>query len=161
MKYARFDGATVQEVIAFNPAGMFTPEVAALFSEVPEDTGAGDVRNGDGTWTKAVTPPPIVEPTPLPPPVDPAEWLIDIGPFYDRFVAAKMAVLTSTDAGVKAIMSDVSIRKWIDLKRSDVASSLAYIGTKVPAVDATLQAAILDTPVAPEENLALRKLYFS
>jgi len=93
--------------------------------------------------------------------VDPTEWLIDIGPFYDRFGAAKMAVLTSTDAGVKAIMSDVSIRKWIDLKRADVASSLAYIGSKVPAVDATMQAAILNTAVAPEENLALRKLYFA
>ena len=100
-------------------------------------------------------------PEPIPTPVDPTEWLIDIGPFYDRFGAAKMAVLTSTDAGVKAIMSDVSIRKWIDLKRADVASSLAYIGSKVPAVDATMQAAILNTAVAPEENLALRKLYFA
>ena len=101
---------------------------------------------------------------PLPPapiPVDPCLWLIDIGPFYDRFGAAKMAVLTSADAGVKAIMSDVQIRKWIDLKRADVASSLAYIGSKVPSLDATLQAAILNTVVTAEENLALRKLYFS
>ena len=94
------------------------------------------------------------------PVVDPCEWLIDIGPFYDRFGPAKMAVLTSTDAGVKAILSDTGVRKWIDLKRTDVASSLAYIGTKVLAVDATLQTAILTTPVAVEENRALRKLYF-
>lgn len=94
------------------------------------------------------------------PVVDPCEWLIDIGPFYDRFGPAKMAVLTSTDAGVKAILSDTGVRKWLDLKRTDVASSLAYIGTKVPAVDATLQTAILTTPVAVEENRALRKLYF-
>ena len=40
---------------------------------------------------------------PAPPVADPAEWFIDLGPFYDRFGAAKMAVLTSTDAGVKAI----------------------------------------------------------
>lgn len=91
---------------------------------------------------------------------DHTAWLIDIGPFYDRFGPAKMAVLTSPDAGVKAILSDVSIRKWLDLKRPDVASSLAYIGSKVPAVDATLQATILTTPVAHEENVALRKLYF-
>ena len=94
------------------------------------------------------------------PVADPCEWLIDIGPFYDRFGPAKMAVLTSTDAGVKAILSDTGVRKWIDLKRTDVASSLAYIGSKVPAVDATLQTAILTTPVAVEENRALRKLYF-
>jgi len=112
----------------------------------------------DWVLVEYVAPPVPVPPTP---PVDPTEWLIDIGPFYDRFGAAKMAVLTSADAGVKAIMSDVSIRKWIDLKRADVASSLAYIGTKVPAVDATMQSAILNTAVAPEENLALRKLYFA
>lgn len=99
-------------------------------------------------------------PVPPTPPADPCEWLIDLGPFYDRFGVAKMAVLTSTDAGVKAIMADVSVRKWIDLERADVASSLAYIGSVVPAVDAPLRAAILTTPVTAEENRALRKLYF-
>ena len=93
--------------------------------------------------------------------VDPCEWLIDIGPFFDRFGAAKLAVLTSADATVKAILQDIQVRKWIDLKRADVASSLAYVGTKVPAVDAALQAAILNTPVDPVDNLALRKLYFA
>ena len=92
--------------------------------------------------------------------VDPCEWLIDLGPFYDRFGAAKMAVLTSADAGVKAILSDVAVRKWIDLQRADVASSLAYIGTKVPSVDAALQTAIRTTPVTADENRALRKLFF-
>ncbi len=93
--------------------------------------------------------------------VDPCEWVIDIGPFFDRFGAAKLAVLTSADATVKAILQDIQVRKWIDLKRADVASSLAYVGTKVPAVDAAMQAAILTTPVAAADNLALRKLYFS
>ena len=91
---------------------------------------------------------------------DPCLWLMDIGPFYDRFGPAKMAVLTSVDVGVKAILSDVSIRKWIDLQRADVASSLAYIGTKVPSLTGALQTAILTTPVVAEENRALRKLYF-
>ena len=92
---------------------------------------------------------------------DPCEWLIDVGPFFDRFGAAKLAVLTSADATVKAILQDIQVRKWIDLKRADVASSLAYVGTKVPAVDATLLAAILNTPVDPVDNLALRKLYLA
>ena len=106
-----------------------------------------------GDFTEVIETPPAV--------VDPCEWLIDIGPFFDRFGAAKLAVLTSADATVKAILQDIQVRKWIDLKRADVASSLAYVGTKVPAVDATLQAAILTTPVAAADNLALRKLYFS
>lgn len=95
-----------------------------------------------------------------PAPVNPTEWLIDIGPFFDRFGAAKMAVLTSTDAGVKAILADTQVRKWIDLQRADVAKSVAYIGSVVSAVKPALQKAILTTPVSPEENLALRKLYF-
>ena len=99
---------------------------------------------------------------PVPPaaPADPCAWLIDLGPFYDRFGAAKMAVLTSADAGVKAIVQDLNIRKWVDLQRTDVATGLAYVGSKVPAVDAALQAAALTTPVTSDENRALRKLYF-
>lgn len=89
-------------------------------------------------------------------PVDPYLWLTDIGPFFDRFGSAKMAVLTSPDAVVKAIVSDVSVRKWVDLKRVDVAQSLAYIGTVVTAVTPALQASILTTPVTATENAALR-----
>lgn len=89
------------------------------------------------------------------------ERLIDIGPFFDRFGSAKMAVLTSTDPGVQAIIKDTQIRKWIDLSLPEVAQSIAYIGTKVPAVTAEMQEAILLTPVSANENLALRKLYFS
>ncbi len=95
------------------------------------------------------------------PPASATQYLIDIGPFFDRFGAAKMAVLTSADAGVQAIIKDTQIRKWIDLRLTEVAQSLAYVGSKVPAVTAALQTAILTTPVSPSENLALRKLYFS
>lgn len=90
----------------------------------------------------------------------PWEWLIDIGPFFDRFGAAKMAVLTSQDAGVKAILQDVQVRKWLDLKRPDVAEALMYIQTQVPALTTALQTSILNTVVTAEENLALKKLYF-
>ena len=108
----------------------------------------------NGVFTAPVIPtPPVI--------VDPCEWLIDVGPFFDRFGAAKLAVLTSADATVKAILQDIQVRKWIDLKRADVASSLAYVGTKVPAVDTTMQAAILNTPVSAADNLALRKMFFS
>lgn len=102
----------------------------------------------------------FIPPTPPTPSPDPCEWLINVGPFFDRFGATKMAVLTSTDAGVKAILQDVSVRMWIDLQRADVSSALAYIGSVVPAVDSTLQTAILTTPVTLEENRALRKQFF-
>ena len=99
--------------------------------------------------------------TPVQAPAQPWEWLIDIGSFFDRFGSAKMAVLTSSDAGVQAILKDTQVREWIDLKHPDVASSIAYISTKVPSVTQELQESILNTPVAETENLALRKLYFS
>lgn len=89
------------------------------------------------------------------------QYLIDIGPFFDRFGSAKMQVLTSSDLGVQAIIKDTQIRKWLDLKLPEIASAVAYIGTKVPKVTPDLQQSILNTPVAETENLALRKLYFS
>lgn len=106
-----------------------------------------------GDFTEVIEIAPVV--------VDPCEWLIDVGPFFDRFGAAKMTVLTSNDAVIKAILLDIGARHWIDLKRPDVATSLAYVGSVVPAVDATMQAAILNTPVDPVDNLALRKLFFA
>lgn len=150
--------------------GWFTTDPAFSSRPAPEPStpyGTGPVEgqpwpNWTGyEWQDMTYAPP--EPVVVTPPVvvDPCEWLIDIGPFFDRFGAAKLAVLTSADATVKAILQDIQVRKWIDLKRADVASSLAYVGTKVPSVDATLQAAILNTPVAAADNLALRKMFFA
>ena len=99
--------------------------------------------------------------TPAQVPAQPWEWLIDIGPFFDRFGAAKMAVLTSSDVGVQAILKDTQARQWLDLKLPEMASAVAYVGTKVPSVTQELQQSILNTPVEEKENLALRKLYFS
>ena len=110
--------------------------------------------NYPGAWR-------VVPDTPAPAPVNQTEWLIDIGPFFDRFGAAKMAVLTSADAGVKAILADTQVRKWVDLKRADVVQSIGYIGTVVAAVTPALQTAILTTPVSHEENQVLRKQFFS
>ena len=107
-----------------------------------------------GRWRVVEVPPEVPEP-----PI--WLWYIDIGPFFDRFGPAKMAVLTSADPGVKAILSDTQIRKWVALNATEVAQSIDYIRSKVPAVTQALRDAILFTPVKPEENLALRKLYFS
>lgn len=86
------------------------------------------------------------------------EWFIDIGPFMDRFGAQKIAILSSVDAVVQAIINDMQPRKWIDLKRPDVAQALDLILSKGFPID---KAAILETPVSAEENAALRKVYFT
>ena len=98
---------------------------------------------------------------PTPEPSAPVwQWYIDVGPFFDRFGSVKMQVLTSSDVGVQAILKDIQVRKWLDLKLSEVQQSLIYVASKVPNVTEELQDYILNTPVADHENLALRKLYF-
>lgn len=105
---------------------------------------------------------PIVAHTGVAPIANPTEWLIDIGPFFDRFGAAKMSILTSANATVKAIVTDVMVRKWVDLRLAAVADALdALIALGVSGMTPALKTSILDTPVAPEENTALRTTYFS
>lgn len=88
--------------------------------------------------------------------------LIDVGPFFDRFKASKIAVLASTNGTVKALVQDVMSRKWIDLSRPDVAQAIdILIALNVDAGIAPLKSAILNDPVTPAEQWALMKTYFS
>lgn len=98
-----------------------------------------------------------------PPPEPPEyEWFIDIGPFFDRFKDAKLQVLTFTHPFVVALVKDTQARKWIDLKRSDVAVGLnAMLALGVPQLTTELIQEILNTPVSEEENFALKKLFFN
>ena len=108
-----------------------------------------------GRWRVVETPEPPAPPTPE------WEWYIDIGPFFDRFGAAKMAVLTSADVGVQAVLKDTQVRKWLDLRLPEIEQSVQYIASKVPALTTELQDQIVNTKPEEHENLALRKLYFS
>lgn len=133
--------------------GAVTNTIVATPEWVQENLQAGGYRLADEPVVPATPPPASV--------INPTEWLIDIGPFFDRFGAAKMAVLTSADAGVRAILADLQVRKWIDLKRPDVGQGVQYVGSVVPTVTVELQASILNDPVTDFENLALRKVYFA
>ena len=159
--FALIKNGTVQNVIVADEAFIASitskwEHIECIDTPAERALGVGIGWGWDGSSFVAPPTPPEPEPTP-----QPWEWFIDIGTFFDRFGAAKMTVLTSSDAGVQAILKDTQVRKWIDLKHPDVVSSITYIGTKVPALTAELQSAILNTPVAETENLALRKLYFS
>lgn len=95
-------------------------------------------------------------------PLGDTTWLIDVGPFFDRFGASKMPVLMSADATVQAIVKDLQVRKWIDLQRVDVGQGIdVLIAKAVAGITPTLKAAVLTTPVTADENLALRRVYFS
>lgn len=142
-------------------SGGVVTNVTEAASQPGEDFGAwvacgADVSVG-WTYKAGVFAAPVVVA-----PADPTAWLIDVGPFFDRFGTAKMALLTSTNATVQALIKDLQIRKWIDLQRPDVAAGIdAIIALGVSGVTPALKTAILTTPVTPEENLALRKVYFS
>jgi hypothetical protein len=74
----------------------------------------------------------------IPDPVAPPpfyQWYLDLGSYYDRFGAAKLLVLSSADAIVKAAISDASIRNYIDLQRTEVQAVVTYMsGVAVPGL---------------------------
>lgn len=162
MEYALIKNSTVENVIVADEE--FVAQIAPDWDHIERIDTPAEQALGVGIgwgWDGSAFVAPSVPPAPPAPPPPVWEWYMDIGPFYDRFGAAKMAVLTSADAGVKAIIADLNIRKWVDLKRADVTQALAYVGSVVVAVTPALQTSILTTPVSEVENLALRKLYFS
>ena len=77
-------------------------------------------------------------------------WRIYVGSFFDRFGAQKIAILSSDDAVVQALIKDASVRKYIGLKerRDDLAQMIGVLQAKGFALDAT---AILDTVPTDEE----------
>lgn len=94
---------------------------------------------------------------PPPAPADPCEWLIDVGPFFDRFGAQKIPILANPDATVQAIVKDTMARKWIDLSLPSVGQAIDVLISKGHAIDKT---AILTAPVTDYEHEALKKVYF-
>jgi hypothetical protein len=92
---------------------------------------------------------------------DPAKFLVDVGAFFNRAGSAKMPILLCQDVGVKAILTDLQIRHWIDLKLAEVSTGLNYIGSQVPELTLAIQEYMVNAPVQPSEQQALRKLYFS
>lgn len=85
---------------------------------------------------------------PLPPPLTwdgagPEYWWIEVGSFYDRFGAAKIPVLASPNPTVQALVRDTQVRKYIDLKRSDVIQFVDFLGAVVPEVTPEVREAVL------------------
>lgn len=143
MRYALISGGIVATIVDQSSI----PSIPGKWAECDETVQPGYVFAGD-----------VFSP---PNQTSAYQWLIDVGPFFDRFGAAKMSILTSTNATVKAIVSDLQVRKWVDLKRPDVATGIdALIALGVSGVNAALKTSVLTNPVTTEENIALKKLYF-
>ena len=94
---------------------------------------------------------PDVEPEPTP--VDPALWRIDVGSFFDRFGEAKLAILSSDNTVVKAMIMDASVRKYIALveRKDELTQMLGLLQTLVPGISLDV-AAILETEPTDAER---------
>lgn len=107
--------------------------------------------------------------------VDPCEWLVDTGPWKDRFdtfgypgLRGIVLALGRTNDTCYAANADLVGRKYVDLKnrRAELLAVLASIAAVVvaagfPEFTLAMRTAMVDTPAEPEENAALRKDYFA
>ena len=93
---------------------------------------------------------PDVEPEPTP--VDPALWRIDVGSFFDRFGEAKLAVLSSENSVVKAMITDASVRKYIALieRKDELTQMLGLLQTLVSGISLDVAAILETTPTEAE-----------
>lgn len=92
----------------------------------------------------------VVDPIVAAPQVNPDEWRIAVGAFFDRFGAYKWPILASADPVVQAVIKDASVRPFLHLydRRTDISMAIDILMSKGFAVD---KAAILDTKPAPSE----------
>ena len=83
--------------------------------------------------------------------INPNDWHIHVGPFFDRFGAFKIPVLASADLVVQALIKDATVRKYIDLlgRRTEIEQMIGILQAKGFPVDAT---AILDVLPTNEER---------
>ena len=82
--------------------------------------------------------------------VDASLWKIYVGAFFDRFGAAKIAILASDDLLVQAIIKDASVRHYIDLRarREELLIALNMLLSRGFPIDPE---AILDNPPTDAE----------
>ena len=88
-----------------------------------------------------------------PPVIDPALWRIDVGSFFDRFGDAKLAILSSENPIVKAMITDASVRKYISLieRKEELTQMLGLLQTLVSGISLDV-ATILETEPTDAER---------
>lgn len=62
--------------------------------------------------------------------LDKRYWWINVGPFFDRFGAKALGVVSSTDPVVQGIVTLTMPREYIDLKRADLSQMLDVLVSK-------------------------------
>lgn len=89
-------------------------------------------------------------------------FLVDVGPFFDRFESAQLAVLACPDSTVRAFLESCKVRKWIYTKHPFVSMGIdAIIAAGVVGVNAAMKDRIQNVPARRSEQDALLKLFFT
>lgn len=142
-RWAQVSGDTVVTVVEQGSR----PSTPGNWVSCPDSVGPG-ARFVAGEFSPATT-------------QEDTSFYVDVGPFFDRFEASVMAVLTTTDPAIKAWITNVNIRKWIWTKHPSIGQAIdAMIALGIPGVDAAMKARIQNTPARWSEQSALIKLYF-
>ena len=85
--------------------------------------------------------------------VAPILWRIDVGSFFDRFGDAKLAILSSENPVVKAMITDASVRQYIGLieRQEELTQMLGLMQARVPGIVLDV-ATILETEPTDAER---------
>ena len=83
-----------------------------------------------------------------PPAPPPAQRLITVGAFFDRFGPLKWGILADQSPLVQAVIRDAQVRRHIDLSNPDLPGGLAILQGAGHQIDAD---AVIDAPVQPHE----------
>ncbi len=84
--------------------------------------------------------------------LDPRYHWIDVGPFMDRFGAKAVAIAGSSDATVRGMVMLMQPRKYIDLKRQDVADFVGILHAGKGLITEIEAQAILSLKTTEEER---------
>ncbi len=107
---------------------------------------------------------------PAPPPV--YKMYLDVGAWWRRFGALKIAILSNTDTNLQAAVKYIMSLHWVDLEDPETAAICAYmLGTTIPDVGTiaapiagltqAIVTSVLTTVPIPAEQHVLVKMYFS
>lgn len=100
----------------------------------------------DGTLYKPVPAPPLTWAN-----APEQYWWVDVGPFFDRFGDKAIVVTSADDSVVRGMLTLITPRAYVDLKRPDLPGLLEILVAKqlITADDATR---ILATPTTDYER---------
>ena len=106
------------------------------------ETGVA-IFDGVKWFTRAERPAPVTASAPA------EQRHITVGAFFDRFGDQKMAILSSTDPGVRALITDCTVREYIDLDDPQLPAGVTMLVDAGFTVDAET---ILSAPIEERER---------